>query len=139
MESEWQDEGGAKTELNKKEAELKEETSHDNLKGTWPTCFSTENYLTQLKVNVNSSSSSAINGVTEGAEEVTSRGETLPNRDRGGGDLSSINAMMSTVMSAAGTLNGGGGGDEGGDGGSGGTSANSSAGPSPRWLQMFNS
>ncbi|XP_059183384.1 ras-responsive element-binding protein 1-like [Centropristis striata] len=44
----------------------------------------------------------------------------------GGGDLSSINAMMSAVMSA-GTINGGG--DGGGE--SGVTSANSSAGPSP--------
>jgi len=71
------------------------------------------------------SPSGAINGVSEGA---TGGGEKLQNGDRGGGDLSSINAMMSAVMSAAGTINGGGG-DEGE---SGVTSANSSAGPSPR-------
>ncbi|XP_072234727.1 ras-responsive element-binding protein 1 isoform X2 [Leuresthes tenuis] len=91
--------GGANTEINKKEAELKEEKTHNNLKG-------------------------AINGVSEGA---TSGGEKLQNGDRGGGDLSSINAMMSAVMSAAGTINGGG----GEEGESGVTSANSSAGPSP--------
>ncbi|KAM4534442.1 ras-responsive element-binding protein 1 isoform 2-T2 [Odontesthes bonariensis] len=96
---EMQEGGGANTEINEKEAELKEEKTHNNLKG-------------------------AINGVSEGA---TSGGEKLQNGDRGGGDLSSINAMMSAVMSAAGTINGGGG-DEGE---SGVTSANSSAGPSP--------
>ncbi|XP_026185273.1 ras-responsive element-binding protein 1 isoform X2 [Mastacembelus armatus] len=81
-----------------------------------------------------------INGMTEAA---ASGGEKLQNGDRGGGeggedgggitgaegggDLSSINAMMSAVMSAAGTINGGGDGQRG----SGVTSANSSAGPSP--------
>ncbi|TNN28002.1 Ras-responsive element-binding protein 1 [Liparis tanakae] len=45
----------------------------------------------------------------------------------GGGDLSSINAMMSAVMSAAGTINGGG----DGEAESGVPSADSSAGPSP--------
>ncbi|CAJ1081526.1 ras-responsive element-binding protein 1 isoform X6 [Xyrichtys novacula] len=97
------------------EEELKEEKTHNNLK--------------------------AINGVTEDATASTD-GETLQNGDRGGGgggggagiigaegggDLSSINAMMSAVMSAAGTINGGG----DGEGGSGVTSSNSSAGPSP--------
>ncbi|XP_039982905.1 ras-responsive element-binding protein 1 isoform X2 [Xiphias gladius] len=105
--------GGANTEINEEEAELTEEKTHSNLKG-------------------------AINGVMEAA---ASGGEKLQNGDRGGGggggggvmgaegggDLSSINAMMSTVMSAAGTINGGG----DGEGESGVTSANSSAGPSP--------
>ncbi|KAK9527401.1 hypothetical protein VZT92_013968 [Zoarces viviparus] len=74
----------------------------------------------------------AINGVME--EEEASGGEELQNGDRGGvmgadggGDLSSINAMMSAVMSATGTINGGG----DGEGERGVTSANSSAGPSP--------
>lgn len=68
----------------------------------------------------------------EGAKEVASGGAKLQNGDKGGGtmggggeDLSSINAMMSAVMSATGTINGG-------DGGSGAPSASSSAGPSPR-------
>lgn len=69
-------------------------------------------------------------------EKDAGGGEKLQNGDRGGGgmmgaegggDLSSINAMMSAVMSAAGTINGG-----EGEGGSGVTSANSSAGHSPR-------
>ncbi|KAM4718318.1 ras-responsive element-binding protein 1 isoform 2-T3 [Anableps anableps] len=94
------EEGGAGSEATMEEAELKEETTHTNLK--------------------------AINGASDGAKEAPSGGEPLQNGDRAG-DLSSINAMMSTVMSAAGTINGGGG-DEGG---SGVTSANSSAGPSP--------
>ncbi|XP_044032059.1 ras-responsive element-binding protein 1 isoform X2 [Siniperca chuatsi] len=100
-------------EINEEESELTEEKTHNNLK--------------------------AINGVME---EAVSGGEKLQNGDRGGGgggggggimgaegggDLSSINAMMSAVMSAAGTINGGG----DGEGGSGVTSANSSAGPSP--------
>lgn len=80
------------------EAELTEERAHNKLK-------------------------EAINGVTEAA---ASGGEKLQDGDRGG-DLSSINAMMSAVMSAAGTINGGGDGQRG----SGVTSANSSAGPSP--------
>ncbi|KAK5622004.1 hypothetical protein CRENBAI_012817 [Crenichthys baileyi] len=97
---ELQEEGGANTEVNMEEEELKEETVHNNLK--------------------------AING----GKEATNGGEPLQNGDRGGGgDLSSINSMMSTVMSAAGTINGGGGGGD--EGGSGITSANSSAGPSP--------
>ncbi|XP_074549207.1 ras-responsive element-binding protein 1 isoform X2 [Halichoeres trimaculatus] len=98
-------------DINEEESELTEEKTHNNLK--------------------------AINGVTD---EAASEGELLQNGDRGGGeegggggmmgaegggDLSSINAMMSAVMSAAGTINGD------GDGGSGVTSANSSAGPSP--------
>lgn len=80
-------------------------------------------------------SSGAINGVMEGAKEVASGGAKLQNGEKGGGtvgtgggggeDLSSINAMMSAVMSATGTINGG-------DGGSGAPSASSSAGPSPR-------
>nr|XP_046228130.1 ras-responsive element-binding protein 1 isoform X2 [Scatophagus argus] len=90
-------------EINEEEAELTEEKTPNNLK--------------------------AINGVME---EAASEGENLQNGDRGGGgggggDLSSINAMMSAVMSAAGTINGGG----EGEAGSGVTSANSSAGPSP--------
>ncbi|KAM7369546.1 hypothetical protein PAMP_010863 [Pampus punctatissimus] len=100
--------GGANSEINEEEAELTEEKTHSNLKG-------------------------AINGATE----AVSGGEKLQNGDRGGGgggimgaegggDLSSINAMMSAVMSAAGTINGG------GEGGSGVTSSHSSAGPSPR-------
>ncbi|XP_056219926.1 ras-responsive element-binding protein 1 isoform X2 [Seriola aureovittata] len=108
--------GGANTEITEEEAELTEEKTHNNLKG-------------------------AINGVMEAA---ASGGEKLQNGDRGGGgggggggimgaegggDLSSINAMMSTVMSAAGTINGAGDGE--GEGESGVTSANSSAGPSP--------
>ncbi|XP_047205242.1 ras-responsive element-binding protein 1 isoform X4 [Girardinichthys multiradiatus] len=95
---ELQEKGGANTEVNTEEEELRKETAHNNLK--------------------------AING----GKEATNGGEPLQNGDRGGGggDLSSINSMMSTVMSAAGTINGGG--DEGG---SGVTSANSSAGPSP--------
>ncbi|XP_076617024.1 ras-responsive element-binding protein 1 isoform X2 [Chaetodon auriga] len=98
--------------ITEEESELTEEKTHNNLK--------------------------AINGVVE---EAASGGEKLQNGDRGGGggggggimgaegggDLSSINAMMSAVMSAAGTINGGG----DGGGGSGVTSANSSAGPSP--------
>ncbi|XP_060920092.1 ras-responsive element-binding protein 1 isoform X2 [Labrus mixtus] len=107
-----------RAEINEEgESETKEEKTHSNLK--------------------------AINGLTE---EAASAGEQLQNGDRGGGggggdgeggggimgaegggDLSSINAMMSAVMSAAGTINGGG----DGEGGSGVTSANSSAGPSP--------
>lgn len=80
----------------------------------------------------------AVNGVMEVA---ANGGEKPQNRDRGGGggrrgvigaegggDLSSINAMMSTVMSAAGTINGAG----EGEGESAVTSASSSAGPSPR-------
>ncbi|XP_041824773.1 ras-responsive element-binding protein 1 isoform X2 [Melanotaenia boesemani] len=96
---ELQEEGGANMEITE-EAELKEETTHKTLKG-------------------------AINGVSEGA---AGGGEKLQNGDRGGGgeDLSSINAMMSAVMAAAGTINGG-----GGDGAGGVPSANSSAGPSP--------
>ncbi|KAK2859803.1 hypothetical protein Q5P01_004423 [Channa striata] len=105
---------GANTEMNE-EAELTEEKTHNKHKG-------------------------AVNGVTE---EAASGGEKLQNGDRGAGgtgkggggitgaeggeDLSSINAMMSAVMSAAGTINGG----REGDGGSGVTSASSSAGPSP--------
>uniref|UniRef100_A0A3B4F2B0 Ras responsive element binding protein 1 n=1 Tax=Pundamilia nyererei TaxID=303518 RepID=A0A3B4F2B0_9CICH len=53
----------------------------------------------------------------EGAKEVASGGAKLQNGDKGGGtvggggeDLSSINAMMSAVMSATGTINGGDGG-----------------------------
>ncbi|KAI3354962.1 hypothetical protein L3Q82_004760 [Scortum barcoo] len=95
-------------ERNEEEAELTEEKTRSNLK--------------------------AVNRVTE-AEAAASGGEKLQNGDRGGGimaaegggDLSSINAMMSAVMSAAGTINGGG----DGEAGSGVTSANSSAGPSP--------
>ncbi|XP_019125612.1 ras-responsive element-binding protein 1 isoform X2 [Larimichthys crocea] len=96
-------------EVKEEESELTEENTHSNLK--------------------------AINGVTE---EAANEGDKLQNGDRGGGgggggimgaegggDLSSINAMMSAVMSAAGTINGG---DREG---SGVTSANSSAGPSP--------
>ncbi|XP_071340466.1 ras-responsive element-binding protein 1 isoform X3 [Trachinotus anak] len=112
---ELQEGGGANTEINEEKAELTEEKTHNNLKG-------------------------AVNGVTEAA---ASGGEKLQNGDRGGGggggggimasegggDLSSINAMMSTVMSAAGTINGAGDGE--GEGESGVTSANSSAGPSP--------
>lgn len=70
----------------------------------------------------------AISPVTE---ESVSGGEKLQNGGGGGvmgadggGDLSSINAMMSAVMSAAGTINGG------GDGG-GASGATSSTGPSP--------
>ncbi|KAM9332182.1 ras-responsive element-binding protein 1 [Pholidichthys leucotaenia] len=62
--------------------------------------------------------------------EAENTGEKLQNGDRGGaggGDLSSINAMMSAVMSAAGSINGRG----DGEGGSGVTSANSSTAPSP--------
>ncbi|XP_069368250.1 ras-responsive element-binding protein 1 isoform X2 [Paralichthys olivaceus] len=105
--------GGVNNEINEEEAEHTEEKTHNNLKG-------------------------AINGVKEATE---SGGEKLQNGDRGGGtgaggreamateggDLSSINAMMSTVMMAAESINGGG----EGEGESGVTSANSSAGPSP--------
>ncbi|XP_040921551.1 ras-responsive element-binding protein 1 isoform X2 [Toxotes jaculatrix] len=111
---ELQEGGGATTEMNEEEVEPTEEKTHSNLKG-------------------------AMNGVMEAA---ASGGEKLQNGDRGGGgdgggggvmeaegggDLSSINAMMSTVMSAAGTING----EGDGEGESGVTSANSSAGPSP--------
>ncbi|XP_067341511.1 ras-responsive element-binding protein 1 isoform X2 [Channa argus] len=96
------------------EADLTEEKTHNKLKG-------------------------ALNGAME---EAASVGEKVQNGDGGGGgggkggggimgaegeDLSSINAMMSAVMSAAGTINGG----RDGDGGSGVISADSSAGPSP--------
>ncbi|KAL4001553.1 Fc receptor-like protein [Sarotherodon galilaeus] len=100
---ERQEGGGANTELTEEE-----EKTHNNLKG-------------------------AINGVMEGAKEVASGGAKLQNGEKGGGtvgtggggeDLSSINAMMSAVMSATGTINGG-------DGESGAPSASSSAGPSP--------
>lgn len=57
-----------------------------------------------------------MNGVLENAKEAA-----------GGEELSSINAMMSAVMSAAGTINGGDADNE-----SGAASGNSSAGPSPR-------
>lgn len=57
-----------------------------------------------------------MNGVLEKAKEAA-----------GGEELSSINAMMSAVMSAAGTINGGDADNE-----SGAASGNSSAGPSPR-------
>ncbi|XP_023806188.1 ras-responsive element-binding protein 1 isoform X2 [Oryzias latipes] len=57
----------------------------------------------------------AMNGVLENAKEAA-----------GGEELSSINAMMSAVMSAAGTINGGDADNE-----SGAASGNSSAGPSP--------
>lgn len=56
-----------------------------------------------------------MNGVLEEAKEAA-----------GGEELSSINAMMSAVMSA-GTINGG-----DAENGSGAASVNSSAGPSPR-------
>ncbi|XP_029002529.1 ras-responsive element-binding protein 1 isoform X2 [Betta splendens] len=106
---------GADAEVSKEEAELMEDKTHNKLKGE-------------------------TNGLMEEEEEEANGGETLQNGDRGGGDggegvmaaegggdLSSINAMMSAVMSAAGTINGG----RTGDGESGVTSANSSAGPSP--------
>ncbi|KAF7653094.1 hypothetical protein LDENG_00087090, partial [Lucifuga dentata] len=108
--------GGANSELNEEEAELTEEKTRKNLKGT-------------------------SNGVMETSEKAVSGGEKLQNGDRGGGgggggggimeaegggDLSSINAMMSAVMSAAGTINGGGGG-----GGGVTPSHTSSTGPSP--------
>ncbi|XP_016887078.1 ras-responsive element-binding protein 1 isoform X6 [Cynoglossus semilaevis] len=96
-------EGGAKALKNEEEeAELSEKTQK-NLKG-------------------------AVNGTKEAAE---SGGGKLQNGDRGGGaeggDLSSINSMMSTVMMAAESINGGG----DGEGESAVTSANSSAVPSP--------
>ncbi|XP_058506344.1 ras-responsive element-binding protein 1 isoform X3 [Solea solea] len=97
-EEELQEGGGANTVINEEETD---EEMHNNLKG-------------------------AMNGVKEAPE---GGGEKLQNGDRGGGgsDLSSINAMMSTVMMAAESINGG----ADGDGGSTVTSANSSAGPSP--------
>ncbi|KAM6900110.1 ras-responsive element-binding protein 1 [Xenentodon cancila] len=110
---ELQQEGVAKTEIKEEEAEPKEEKTH-NLKG-------------------------ALKRASEGEKEAASGGEMVQNGDPSGGvaaetggggggvgggeDLSSINAMMSAVMSAAGTING--------DGGGGVTSASSSAGPSP--------
>ncbi|XP_076014066.1 ras-responsive element-binding protein 1 isoform X2 [Genypterus blacodes] len=104
--------GGANSEINEEESELTEKT-HKNLKAP-------------------------SNGVMETSGEVANRGEKLQNGDRGGGimgaegggDLSSIKAMMSAVMSA-GTINGGGGGGGGGEGGGVTPSHSSSAGPSP--------
>lgn len=39
---EQQEKGGANVEVNKEEAELKEETTHNNPKGTQPTRFPAE-------------------------------------------------------------------------------------------------
>uniref|UniRef100_A0A1A8G6R8 Ras responsive element binding protein 1 n=1 Tax=Nothobranchius korthausae TaxID=1143690 RepID=A0A1A8G6R8_9TELE len=84
---ELQEKGGANIDMNKEEAEPEEQTTHNEVE--------------------------AINGVMEEEKEATSEGETIQQGDQGG-DLSSINAMMSAVMSVPGTMNGGG--DEGGSG-----------------------
>lgn len=122
-----------------KEEQPTEEKTHSNLKGTNQRKFKPRlrrfSAVERVKYHVKQSDS-AVNG---GTEEAVSRGEKLHNGDgggggggivgaEGGGDLSSINAMMSAVMSATGTINGGG--DT--EAGSGVTSANSSAVPSPR-------
>lgn len=133
---ELQEEGGANIEMTEEEAELTEEKTHSNLKGRRQT---SECHARQPSKEVTTATAvtcaGAINGVTEDAKETASGAEALQNGDGGGGgggggeDLSSINAMMSAVMSAAGTINGG---ERDGEAGSGVTSANSSAGPSPR-------
>lgn len=135
--------GGADAEMNKEEAELTEEKSHNKLKGTDSASVRGKTKYTEPTKHTLFDLSGATNGLME--EEVANGGDKLQNGDRGGGDgggeggggvmategggdLSSINAMMSAVMSAAGNINGG----RNGDGESGVTSANSSAGPSPR-------
>lgn len=130
-------EGGAKTEIKEEEAELREETTNSDLKGIRHTSVPTMSSAStpeSVNVNVNANAPpAATNGLSEGENEAAGEAETLQNGDRGGvaptgtgggEDLSSINAMMSAVMSAAGNING--------EGGGGVTSASSSAGPSPR-------
>ena len=75
--------GGVSAQVNDTEAEPNQENTHNNLKGS-------------------------SNGVMEGEEDEEELNGDGGGGGGGGGDLSSINAMMSAVMSAAGTINGGG-------------------------------
>ncbi|XP_015252288.1 PREDICTED: ras-responsive element-binding protein 1-like [Cyprinodon variegatus] len=108
-----QEEEGASRQVDMEDGLLKEEATLNELKDSRDASITEE--PDPARPPVTSASPAAINGAKEGAEPLQN------------GDLSSINAMMSTVMSAAGTINGGG----GNEGESGVPSTSSSAGPSP--------